>query len=59
MTGATVGVAALGAAYALMHGGPAGLRVAMLVGGGVQLASAAAAWINPARPVPHRSDPSG
>ena len=44
MAGASLGVAFLGAAFAAAHGGAAGLRVAMLVGGGVQLCGAAAAW---------------
>ena len=46
MTGATLGVAFLGAAFALWHGGAAGLRAAMLVGGVVQLLGAAAAWVS-------------
>ena len=44
MVGATLGVAALGSAFAMLHGGPAGLRAAMLAGGLVQLAGAATAW---------------
>ncbi|AOB33322.1 MFS transporter [Bordetella sp. H567] len=40
MAGATVGVALLGAVFALGHGGIAGLRAAMLVGGAVQIACA-------------------
>ncbi len=44
MAGASLGVAFLGAAFAAAHGGAAGLRVAMLVGGGVQLCGAVAAW---------------
>jgi hypothetical protein len=44
MTGATLGVALLGAAFALLHGGPDGLRAAMLTGGAVQLCGAAIAW---------------
>jgi len=44
MVGATLGVAALGSAFAVLHGGPAGLRAAMLAGGAVQLAGAATAW---------------
>jgi hypothetical protein len=43
--GATIGVAVLGAVFAIGHGGSEGLRLAMLLGGGVQLASAAAMWI--------------
>ncbi len=44
MAGATTGVAVLGAVFAIAHGGPAGLRVAMLCGGLVQLTSAGIAW---------------
>ena len=44
MVGATLGVALLGSVFALLHGGPAGLRAAMLVGGAVQLAGAAVAF---------------
>ena len=44
MVGATVGVAALGALFALLKGGPAGLRAAMLVGGAAQISGAAYAW---------------
>jgi DHA2 family methylenomycin A resistance protein-like MFS transporter len=44
MVGATVGVAVLGALFALMQGGTEGLRLSMVLGGGVQLASAAVAW---------------
>jgi hypothetical protein len=44
MTGATLGVAFLGAAFALLHGGAAGLRAAMLIGGVVQLGGALVAW---------------
>ncbi len=44
MTGATLGVALLGAAFALLHGGADGLRAAMLTGGAVQLCGAALAW---------------
>jgi len=43
MVGATLGVALLGSVFAL-QGGPIGLRAAMLVGGAVQLAGAAAAF---------------
>ncbi|HZD90337.1 MAG TPA: MFS transporter [Pseudolabrys sp.] len=42
MVGATFGVAVLGSVFALAGGG--GLRLAMLCGGMVQLAGAAAAW---------------
>jgi MFS transporter, DHA2 family, methylenomycin A resistance protein len=44
MAGASIGVAILGAVFAMAHGGAEGLRVAMLVGGIVQLASAACLW---------------
>jgi len=44
MAGATIGVAVLGAVYALAGGGANGLALAMLAGGAVQLAGAATAW---------------
>jgi MFS transporter, DHA2 family, methylenomycin A resistance protein len=44
MTGATLGVALLGRVFDLLHGGPAGLRAAMLFGGMVQFCGAFAAW---------------
>lgn len=44
MVGATLGVALLGSVFALLQGGPAGLRAAMLVGGAVQLAGAIVAF---------------
>jgi DHA2 family methylenomycin A resistance protein-like MFS transporter len=44
MVGATLGVAILGALYAVMGGGPNGLRIALLVGGVVQLIGAGTAW---------------
>jgi MFS transporter, DHA2 family, methylenomycin A resistance protein len=44
MVGATIGVAVLGALYAVAQGGPQGLRLAMLVGGLTQLAAAAVVW---------------
>ena len=44
MVGATVGVAALGAVYAVFGGGPAGLRFAMVIGAAAQLSGAAYAW---------------
>jgi DHA2 family methylenomycin A resistance protein-like MFS transporter len=44
MAGATLGVAVLGAAFALLGGGEAGFRAAMLIGGLVQLAGALTAW---------------
>src|ERR1700753_3743513 len=40
MTGATLGVALLGAVFALLHGGATGLHVALSVGGLVPLAGA-------------------
>jgi EmrB/QacA subfamily drug resistance transporter len=49
MVGATVGVAALGAVYAIFKGGPAGLRFAMLIGGVAQLSGAAYSWRTTAR----------
>jgi len=51
MAGATLGVAILGAAFALWHGGAPGLRAAMLGGGIVQClgATIACATIRPAR----------
>jgi hypothetical protein len=44
MVGATIGVAALGSVFALTGEGADGLRAAMMLGGGVQLACAAFAW---------------
>ena len=44
MVGATLGVAVLGMVFALAHGGPTGLRLAMFVGGAVQIMAAALAW---------------
>lgn len=44
IAGATLGVAMLGALYALVHGGADGLRLAMFVGAAVQLICAALAW---------------
>jgi EmrB/QacA subfamily drug resistance transporter len=44
MAGATIGVAVLGAVFAMAHGGPDGLRLSMLIGGLVQLACAAVVW---------------
>src|SRR6185437_14511650 len=49
MVGATVGVAALGAVYAALKGGPEGLRLAMILGGGVQLSGAGYAWLTTAQ----------
>lgn len=45
MVGATIGVAVLGAVFAAFDGGATGLRLAMTLGGAVQLAGAAVAWI--------------
>ncbi len=45
MTGATLGVALLGAVFALLHGGADGLRAALLIGGAVQLCGALAAFV--------------
>jgi EmrB/QacA subfamily drug resistance transporter len=50
MSGATIGVAILGAAFALFGGGLGGLRIALLLGGGAQVTAAAIAW---------RTTPSG
>jgi hypothetical protein len=44
MIGATLGVAILGTAFAVVGGGGEGLRAAMLLGGAVQIAGAAVAW---------------
>lgn len=44
MTGATLGVAALGTTFAVFHSLPNGLEVAMFIGGFVQLAAAFWAW---------------
>src|SRR5262249_39554954 len=44
MVGATLGVAMLGALYALLGGGPTGFTAALAIGGAVQLMGAAAAW---------------
>jgi hypothetical protein len=53
MSGATLGVAVLGAAFALAGGGASGFRAAMLTGGIVQLAGAWAVWsgCNTKRPI--------
>jgi MFS transporter, DHA2 family, methylenomycin A resistance protein len=45
MTGATLGVAFLGSAYAHWHGGTEGLRAAMLAGAVVQFCGVLVAWI--------------
>jgi EmrB/QacA subfamily drug resistance transporter len=44
MSGATIGVAILGAVFALFGGGLEGLRLALLLGGGAQVTAAAIAW---------------
>jgi predicted MFS family arabinose efflux permease len=44
MAGATIGVAALGAVFALAHAGSKGLRWAMLLGALVQVSGAGVAW---------------
>ena len=44
MVGATLGVAALGAVFALLEGGTEGLRLAMLIGGAVQIVAAGVCW---------------
>jgi MFS transporter, DHA2 family, methylenomycin A resistance protein len=55
MAGATIGVAVLGAVFAMAHGGPDGLRLSMLLGGLVQLACAAVVWTATRRaPAPTR-----
>jgi EmrB/QacA subfamily drug resistance transporter len=56
MVGATIGVAALGAVYALFKSGQGGLRCAMLLGGAAQLSGAAYAWISTTKA---RQAPSG
>jgi predicted MFS family arabinose efflux permease len=45
MTGATLGVAFLGTAFAVWHGGTEGLVTAMLIGAAVQFCGALVAWI--------------
>ncbi|HYZ24340.1 MAG TPA: hypothetical protein VE690_19485, partial [Rhodopila sp.] len=45
MAGATIGVAALGAVFAFAGEGAAGLRMAMLLGGAVQIAGGATALV--------------
>jgi hypothetical protein len=44
MIGATLGVAVLGSAFALASSGASGLRIAMALGGTVQLIGAGVAW---------------
>lgn len=45
MSGATLGVAILGAVFALLHGGSPGFRAAMLTGAVVQITGALIAWL--------------
>ncbi len=45
MTGAALGVATMGAVYALYKGGASGLRAALLMGGAAQLACGATAAV--------------
>jgi len=45
MAGATIGVAVLGAVFAMAGAGPGGLTVAMLLGGALQIAASASAWM--------------
>ncbi|MBV9628751.1 MAG: MFS transporter [Xanthobacteraceae bacterium] len=45
MTGAALGVAFLGTAFAMWHGGAEGLRTAMLIGAAVQFGGAMVAWV--------------
>jgi MFS transporter, DHA2 family, methylenomycin A resistance protein len=45
LAGATIGVAVLGAVFAVAGAGPLGLAVAMLLGGAIQIGAAAAAWM--------------
>jgi MFS transporter, DHA2 family, methylenomycin A resistance protein len=54
MAGATIGVAVLGAVFAVGGGASSGLRLAMLIGGTLQLTAAASAWTTTA-PVPRSS----
>jgi hypothetical protein len=44
MVGATLGVAALGAVFALLEDGTEGLRLAMLLGGSAQILAAGLCW---------------
>jgi EmrB/QacA subfamily drug resistance transporter len=50
MSGATLGVAMMGAVYASCHGGAQGLRAALLCGAAVQSVCAAIAWRHGTRP---------
>lgn len=49
MSGATIGVAALGAVFAIAGGGASGLRLGLTVGGVAQIAAGASAWRTAAR----------
>lgn len=49
MAGATIGVAILGAVFAMAHGGPDGLRLAMFIAGLVQIAGTAAVGMSGTR----------
>lgn len=44
MAGATIGVAVLGALFAMMHDSQDGLRLSMFLGGLVQIICATVAW---------------
>jgi MFS transporter, DHA2 family, methylenomycin A resistance protein len=50
MSGASIGVAVLGAVFAIAQGGAPGLRVAMTLGGLAQVAAASFAWASTRRP---------
>jgi hypothetical protein len=52
ISGATIGVAMLGALYAAAGGGGHGLRLAMLAGSLVQFAGASLAWMMTQRKAP-------
>jgi DHA2 family methylenomycin A resistance protein-like MFS transporter len=60
MAGATIGVAVLGAVFAIAQGGSSGLRLAMVLGGLVQITCGAVAWVT-ARSTSHsvRADAIG
>lgn len=44
MAGATIGIAILGATFAIVHDAPSGLRLSMLLGGLIQILCAIVAW---------------
>ncbi len=44
MAGATIGIAILGATFAIVHDAPSGLRLSMLLGGLIQILCATVAW---------------